>query len=64
MDILINALSTLTSNVINSIETILSGIYYLPIFSNDFYFGYIIIGLAVCGLIFNILINWLGGNKE
>lgn len=63
MTIFVDAMNRFIYSVFNVVEVILSNIFYIPIFSNNFYFGYIIVGLACCGFIFNLLVHWLGGDE-
>lgn len=63
MTIFVDSMNQFIYTIFNTIENILSYIFYLPIFSPNFYLGYIIIGLACFGFIFNLLMHWFGGNK-
>lgn len=64
MTIFVDAINQLIYTIFNTIESLLSNIFYIPIFSNEFYLGYIIIGLSCCGFIFNLLVHWLGGESK
>ena len=63
MTIFVNAMNQFIYTIFNTIESILSYIFYLPIFNANFYLGYVIIGLACFGFIFNLLTHWFGGRE-
>lgn len=63
MTIFVDAMNQFIYTIFNTIESLLSYVFYLPIFSANFYLGYIIIGFATCGFIFNLLMHWFGGSE-